>query len=70
MSEIRFYSDEHVAKAIAIGLRLRGADILTVQEAQLLGASDGDHLAYVLAQGRVIFTQDDDFLRTGVCCGA
>jgi uncharacterized protein with PIN domain len=66
---IKFYTDEHVAKAIAHGLRQRGADVLTVPEAGLLGASDEDHLARAQAEGRVLFTQDDDFLRlhaTGV----
>jgi predicted nuclease of predicted toxin-antitoxin system len=29
----------------------------------LLGASDDQHLAWALAEGRVLFTQDDDFLR-------
>ena len=63
MSEIRYYADEHVAKAVASGLRLRGVDVLTVGEAGLFGASDAEHLAVALAQGRVVFSQDDDFLR-------
>ncbi len=29
----------------------------------MLGASDEEHLAFALAEGRVIFTQDADFLR-------
>ena len=29
----------------------------------MLGASDEEHLQRALAEGRVIFTQDDDFLR-------
>jgi len=29
----------------------------------MLGASDAEHLALSLREGRVIFTQDDDFLR-------
>lgn len=60
---IKFYTDEHVAKAVAQGLRQRGTDVLTVPEAGLLGASDEDHLARAQAEGRVLFTQDDDFLR-------
>ena len=60
---IKFYLDEHVAKAVAHGLRQRGADVLTVPEAGLLGASDEEHLARAQAEGRVLFTQDDDFLR-------
>ena len=60
---IKFYTDEHVAKAVVQGLRQRGADVLTVSEAGLLGASDEEHLARAQTEGRVLFTQDDDFLR-------
>jgi predicted nuclease of predicted toxin-antitoxin system len=62
-NKIRFYTDEHVAKAVIKGLRERGADVLTVVEAGLLGASDEEHLRMAWAEGRVIFTHDDDFMR-------
>ena len=60
---IRFYTDEHVARAVVRGLRQRGVDVLTVPEADLLGASDDEHLRRARAEGRVVFTQDEDFLR-------
>jgi uncharacterized protein with PIN domain len=60
---VKFYTDEHVANAVARGLRQRGVDALTAAEAQMLGASDERHLAFALQQGRVVFTEDDDFLR-------
>jgi uncharacterized protein with PIN domain len=60
---IKFYTDEHVARTVVHGLRRRGVDVLTVREAGLLGASDEEHLKRALAEGRVLFTQDDDFLR-------
>ena len=64
MSEpVRFYLDEHVHSAIAAGLRRRGIDVLTTQEAEMLGASDEAHIQFALNENRVIFTQDDDFLR-------
>ncbi|MGD0656271.1 MAG: DUF5615 family PIN-like protein [Thermoguttaceae bacterium] len=62
MAKIRLYLDEHVAKAVARGLRQRGVDVRTVAEAELLGASDETHLEFVQSEGRVIFTQDNDFL--------
>jgi hypothetical protein len=37
--------------------------VTTTPDAGLLVAADEDHLAFALSQGRVIFTQDDDFLR-------
>ncbi len=60
---IRFYTDEHVPKAVVGGLRRRGVDVLTVPEAGMMGASDEEHLALAHRQGRVLFTQDEDFLR-------
>ncbi len=60
---IRFYTDEHVSRAVIRGLRERGADVLTVPEAGLLGASDLAHVERARQEGRVVFTQDADFLR-------
>ncbi|CAN5750191.1 hypothetical protein BH24ACT22_BH24ACT22_10060 [soil metagenome] len=60
---IKFYTDEHVSKALVNGLRQRGVDVLTVVEADMLGASDEEHLVYARREERVMFSQDDDFLR-------
>lgn len=60
---VRFYTDEHVGRAVVRGLRQRGADVLTVPEAGLLGASDEQHLERARTESRVLFTQDEDFLR-------
>lgn len=59
----KFYADEHVSKAVVRGLRQRGVDVLTVAEAGMRGASDEQHLIRGRMEGRVIFTQDRDFLR-------
>ncbi|KKO21133.1 MAG: hypothetical protein BROFUL_00134 [Candidatus Brocadia fulgida] len=64
MSEkIKFYMDEHVPSAVGTGLQLRGVDVLKTHEAHMLSASDVEHLTFATNCGRVIFTQDDDFLR-------
>jgi len=60
---IRYYTDEHVARAVVNGLRQRGVNVLTVIEAGLHGAEDEEHLARARSEGRTVFTQDDDFLR-------
>lgn len=60
---VKFYMDEHVPFAVTQGLRRRGVDVLTVQEAAMHAASDEEYRAFALSQGRVIFTQDADFLR-------
>jgi hypothetical protein len=63
VSQIRYYTDEHVAYAVIRGLRQRGIDVLSVPEASMMGVSDEMYLSFAYAQGRVLFTQDADFLR-------
>jgi predicted nuclease of predicted toxin-antitoxin system len=60
---IRFHLDENCDPRIAAGLRLHDVDVTTTAEAGLLEASDDVQLAYAVAQGRVVVTQDTDFLR-------
>jgi predicted nuclease of predicted toxin-antitoxin system len=59
---LRFHLDEHAANAIAAGLRRRGIDVTTAADAGLLGAEDDAHLAFALSQGRIVYTNDEDFL--------
>lgn len=59
---IRFHLDEHIPHAVAHGLRRCGIDVTTSTDAGPLGAADAEHINFGLAQGRVIFTQDDDLL--------
>ena len=60
---IGIHLDENCSHAIAAGLRRRGIDVTTSSEVGLLGAIDEDQLAYCQAEGRVIFSYDDDLLR-------
>jgi predicted nuclease of predicted toxin-antitoxin system len=60
---MRFHLDEHIDHAIAHGLRLRGVDVTTTVDANLLGAPDELHLDFAWRENRVIFTNDSDFLR-------
>lgn len=60
---IRFHLDENVPAAIAAGLRRLGIDVTRTQDVGLMGALDEDQAAWAFAEGRVIFTQDEDFLR-------
>jgi predicted nuclease of predicted toxin-antitoxin system len=59
---IRFHLDENVDRVIASGLRRRAIDVTTTKDAGLLGATDAQQLDYARREGRVIFTQDTDFL--------
>ena len=60
---IRFHLDENGSRSIAEGLRRRGIDVTTTPDARLMGATDEQQAAYGLAEGRVLFTQDQDLLR-------
>ena len=60
---LRFHLDEHVAHAVAHGLRLRQIDVTTTADAGLLSARDEDHLEFAFREQRVVFTNDSDFLR-------
>jgi hypothetical protein len=58
-----FHLDENVDHAIARALRQRGIDVTTSTEVALVGTNDLEQLEFARAAGRVIFTQDSDFLR-------
>ncbi|MGA3044434.1 MAG: DUF5615 family PIN-like protein [Bryobacteraceae bacterium] len=60
---IRFHLDEHISTHIAAGLRRRNIDLTTTADAGLLGAADMQQLEFAASSGRVMVTQDDDFLR-------
>ena len=60
---MRYQLDEHVPHAIAHALRRRGIDILTLTDAGMLGRPDVEVLARACTEGRVVITQDPDFLR-------
>jgi predicted nuclease of predicted toxin-antitoxin system len=59
---VRFHLDENVDPAIAEGLRRRGADVTTSQDAGLLNATDDEQIAYSTDSGRVLVTHDEGFL--------
>ena len=59
---LSFYLDHHVPAAIAVGLRQRQINVLTVQEDGRADWDDDRLLERALELGRVVFTQDKDFL--------
>jgi uncharacterized protein with PIN domain len=64
MAEIRYYLDEHMDVAVAIGLRRRGIDVVTTVEANLIRASDPEQIKFAIAQQRVFVTRDRRILAT------
>ena len=63
MARPSFLTDEHIANAVAIGLRARGIDASTAAEAEQLTASDAALIAFARTEGRVLITADPDHLR-------
>ena len=59
---VPLYMDVHVKSAITNALRQRGIDVLTAQEDDHGNTSDVDLLQRANTLGRLMFTQDDDFL--------
>jgi len=57
--------DEHVRGQVTRALRSRGIDVLTAQEDGRVGISDPEVLQRATELGRVLFTQDTDFLVEG-----
>ena len=62
MPQIKFYFDEHVPGAVSRGLRQRGVDVLTAQDAGRRGLTDDAQLAFALREGRVMVTLDSDYV--------
>ncbi|MGO8747108.1 MAG: DUF5615 family PIN-like protein [Thermoguttaceae bacterium] len=54
--------DHHVRAAVTNGLRRRGIDVRTAFEDGRADASDEELLTRAMELGRIVFTQDDDFL--------
>src|SRR5262245_18971505 len=59
---IAFYMDQHVPRAITVGLQLRGVEVHTAYEDGASELEDGELLNRAGEMGRVLFTRDDDLL--------
>lgn len=59
---IALYMDQHVQRAITLGLRLRDVDVLTAFEDGAAAFEDAELLDRAGQLGRVLFTRDDDLL--------
>ncbi len=59
---IALYMDQHVPRAITVGLRLREIDVVTAYEDGASEFEDPALLDRASALGRVLFTRDDDLL--------
>jgi hypothetical protein len=60
---ISLYLDENLTPKIAVQLRQKGLDVVTVYDLGLAGDTDVNHLIRATEMGRVLVTADTDFLR-------
>jgi hypothetical protein len=56
------FADQHFKRPIALGLRQRGMDVVIVQERGLCMTDDEVLLGMATAEGRLMLTNDEDFL--------
>lgn len=61
---MKFLADECVYYVTVQMLRDSGHEVVTVQEAGLAGSTDDEVLAYAVAEGRVLITNDMHFSNT------
>ena len=61
--DVRFFFDEHIATLVTLGLRQRGVDVLTVDEAGRSGLPDPEQLEFANADQRIMVTFDADYLK-------
>ena len=54
--------DQNIPRAITVGMRLRGVDVITAFEDNASEMKDSELLNRASELGRVLFTQDDDLL--------
>ena len=59
---LQFYMDEHFSGHVTHGLRRRGINVLTAQEANRCGLPDEEQLAFATKDDRVMVTFDSDYL--------
>lgn len=62
-NRIKFHLDEQIKSVIARELLRRGIDVTTTVEVGLRTKTDEEQLKFIRDEKRVIFTQDDDFLK-------
>jgi hypothetical protein len=58
---MKFYTDAHISKAIAVQARKRGLEVVRCQDIGKENDSDESHLEYAAYEGMVVVTADEDF---------
>ena len=56
MDEVKLYLDENITPTLAVVLRGRGYDVVSVHEVDMRGKNDEEQLEYAISQGRALLT--------------
>lgn len=62
MMPLPLYMDQHIPRAVTLGLRQRGIDVLTAYDNAAAALADEYLLDRATALGRILCSQDEDFL--------
>ena len=62
MTNLRFYFDTHIPRAVAVQLRQHGIEVVRCVEVGLAEVDDPEHLEYATAHGLTLVSHDLDFL--------
>jgi hypothetical protein len=63
---LKFYTDTHIDKQVAIQLRQSGVEVVRCEEVGMAEAKDEEHLNYAAQNGLSLISKDDDFIRLHV----
>jgi len=55
---LKLYLDEDVPEAVAVGLRVRGYDVITTKQAGKKGLTDIGQVKYAASQNRILLTHN------------
>lgn len=58
---LKFYTDVHIPKQVALQLRKRGVDVVRRQDVAMDDARDLEHLAFATQEQRALVSIDQDF---------
>lgn len=61
MSLLKFYTDTHIDKQVALQLRQRSVDVVRCEEVGLAEADDETHLQYAAQHNLALITKDAGF---------
>lgn len=61
MSQLKFYTDTHIHRQVAVQLRQKGVDVVRCEDVGFGEADDETHLTYAAQNGLALITKDAGF---------